>query len=103
MSINKSNSQKSFEKGQAKNTNYSSELKTIFHYLKQNTATASMISLATNIPHKNICRYKRDLENAGLLKEVEKKRCEKTTFKAWYLTTNLNLINIDNQLKIFNL
>lgn len=64
------------------------QLQTIFHYLSENIATASMVADATGIYQKNICRYKRDLEKAGQLREIEKKNCEKTGFKAWYLTTN---------------
>ncbi len=65
-----------------------SQRKTVFEYLQKHTATASMIEAATGIHHKNICRYKRDLELSGDLAEVERKRCIKTGFKAWYLTTN---------------
>ena len=65
-----------------------SQLKTIFHYLKENIATASMISKKTGIPQKCITRYKRDLEKKNLLFELYKKECKVTGFKAWYLTTN---------------
>lgn len=65
------------------------QLKTIFHYLHENTATASMVSKACNIPQKNICRYKKDLEKKGLLKEVAKRKCRLTGFPAWYLSTNI--------------
>ncbi len=64
------------------------QLQTIFQYLQQHIATASMVADATGIYQKNICRYKRDLEKAGRLWETEKKLCKKTGFKAWYLTTN---------------
>ena len=64
------------------------QLQTIFEYLQQHVATASMVADATGIYQKNICRYKRDLEKAGRIWETEKKPCEKTGFKAWYLTTN---------------
>ena len=74
---------------QSKDKVFLSQQKTIFHYLQKHTATASMVSAATGIPQKNICRYKRDLEEAGYLKEVEKKLCKQTGFKAWYLTTNV--------------
>lgn len=70
---------------------YSTQLKTIFHYLKTHTATATMTAEATGIPQKSICRYKRDLEKKGLLYEVEKKLCKATNFRAWYLTTNTEL------------
>ena len=69
-----------------------SQERTIFHYLQKHTATASMVAEATGIKQKNITRYKRDLEQRGLLYEVEKKLCKVTGFKAWYLTTNKNLI-----------
>ena len=65
------------------------QLQTIFHYLQEYTATASMISKATGIPQKNICRYKADLEKKGLLKEVAKRKCRLTGFPAWYLSTNI--------------
>lgn len=64
------------------------QLQTIFQYLKRHIATASMVSNATGIPQKNICRYKRDLEKANRLWEVKKRVCKLTGFKAWYLTTN---------------
>jgi hypothetical protein len=64
------------------------QVQTIFQYLHKNIATASMVSFYTGIPQKNICRYKRDMEKAGLLWEVRKAYCNLTGFKAWYLTTN---------------
>jgi len=64
------------------------QLQTIFHFLRNNIATASMVAAATGVPQKNICRYKRDLEKAGRLWELERKLCKKTGFKAWYLTTD---------------
>lgn len=64
------------------------EEQTIFLYLKDHVATASMVSEATGVKQKNICRYKRDLEKADMLWEVEKKPCKITGFLAWYLTTN---------------
>lgn len=76
---------------QVKDTTRTRQKQTIFTYLYNNIATASMVSAATGIPQKNICRYKRDLEKAGRLYEIEKKLCKKTGFKAWYLTTNPEL------------
>lgn len=81
---------------QFKDSCFISQQKAIFIYLQDHTATASMVSHVTGIPQKNICRYKRDLEDAGYLKEVEKKQCEHTGFKAWYLTTNINLLKGDS-------
>ncbi len=88
-------------KEQHKDTKFNSQLQTIFHYLKEHVATASMVSDATAIPQKNICRYKRDLEQAGLLWEIEKKDCQLTGFKAWYLTTDETKAPKSAQLKLF--
>jgi len=88
-------------KRQDKDNYFQTQLETIFHYLQKHIATASMVEEKTGIPQKNICRYKRDLEKAGQLWEVEKKQCNKTGFKAWYLTTNPNNAPLDNQLKLF--
>ena len=76
------------QKGQSKVRRPLNQLQTIFQYLKENIATASMVAEATGINQKNICRYKRDLEKEGRLWEVEKKRCLLTSFKAAYLTTD---------------
>ncbi len=84
---------------QVKVKHFQNQKKTIFEYLKENTATASMVTEATGIPQKSICRYKRDLELQGLLFEVTKKLCVKTGFKAWYLTTNPDLFPKSNQSK----
>ena len=70
---------------------FKAQKKTIFEFLKVHTATASMVSKATGIPQKNICRYKRDLEKSGLLAETERELCKATSFRAWYLTTNKDL------------
>lgn len=91
MSTTNTQSLKPNANGQSKSSYFATQLKTIFAYLQENTATASMVSDATGVPQKNITRYKRDLEDAGLLQEVEKKLCKKTNFKAWYLTTNKKL------------
>jgi len=88
-------------KRQGKNKNKTNQLKTIFNYLQKHIATNTMVSEATGIPQKNICRYKRDLEKLGLLAEVKKSYCEITNHLAWYVTTNTNLFPKSNQLKMF--
>ena len=45
-----------------KDNPHHNQLQTIFQYLQEHDATASMVSDATGVPQKNICRYKRDLE-----------------------------------------
>lgn len=86
---------------QSKGKEFQNQLKTIFQYLKENTATASMVSDKTGIPQKNICRFKRDLELSGRLWEVEKRYCKKTGFRAWYLTTDPEKAPSNNQLNLF--
>ena len=71
----------------------SKDTKTILHYLKIHTATATMVCEVTGIKQKNFCRYKRELEKLGLLFEVKKGICEITKFRASYLTTNPDLIS----------
>lgn len=88
-------------KRRGKSTDFKSQQKTIFQYLQEHIATASMVSAATGIPQKNICRYKRDLEKAGRLWEVEKKLCKQTGFKAWYLTTDPEKVQLSNQLNLY--
>jgi hypothetical protein len=79
--------------GQCKSMAAQSQKQTIFQYLQEYTATNSMISAATGIPRRNICRYKRELETAGNLQEVVKTHCRRTGFKAWYLTTNVEKVS----------
>ena len=85
-------------------TNWISQLQTIFTYLESHIATASMVAKDTGIPQKNICRYKRDLEIAGRLWEITKTTCKETGFKAWYLTTDKSKapISFTNQLNLFS-
>ena len=73
---------------QDKDNGSTNQIQTIFQYLQEHVATASMVSAETGVPQKCITRYKRDLENAGMLWEIERKDCQHTGFKAWYLTTN---------------
>ncbi len=88
---------------QTKGKKSKTQLQTIFEYLSTRIATATMISIATGIPQKSICRYKRDLENRGLLVEIEKKLCKATKFRAWYITTDKTKFTqkINNQIQLF--
>lgn len=84
-----------------KDTYFLSQLKAVHNYLKENTATATMVALETGVPQKNFCRYKRILEKNGQLAEIEKKPCKSTGFKAWYLTTNPEAFPKSKQLALF--
>lgn len=101
MSTENTQSLNSFSSEQGKDKLFQNQKITIFQYLKQYTATASMVTDATGVPQKSICRYKRDLEKQNLLYEVVKSQCKLTGFRAWYLTTNPDLFPQSNQLKMF--
>ena len=72
-----------------------------FDYLKTTVATNSMVSDATGIPQKNLTRFKREFEEAGVLYELYKTICKKSKHRATYLTTNPDLFPQSNQLKMF--
>jgi hypothetical protein len=82
---------------------FKNQLTTFFEYLQQQVATASMVAEETGIPQKNLCRYKRDLEKSGRLWVIEKRLCQLTGFRAWYLTTDPEKAPTqkNNQLKLF--
>jgi len=88
-------------KRQGQDKTYTTQLKTIFNFLQNHDATASMVEKATGIHHKCITRYKRDLEKAGRLWELKKARCKRTGNLAWYLTTNPTKAPENDQLKLF--
>ena len=77
------------------------QLQTIIEYLQNHVATASMVADATGVAQKNLCRYKRDLEQAGQLAEVRKGACQLTGFKAWYITTDKTKFPKPIQLTLF--
>lgn len=81
-------------KGHRKNNDFKTQTKIILQFLTKHTATNTMVSRATGIPQKNICRIKRNLEKAGLLQEVVRKLCKATNRRASYLTTNKKLFKI---------
>lgn len=91
---------------QSESTKHRNQLQTIFTYLQEHVATASMVTDATGVPQKCITRYKRDLEKAGQLWEVLKTYCKKTGHRAYYLTTDptkapkgLQQLNLFDQLQ----
>lgn len=80
---------------------YRNQLQTVYCYLQNHVATATMVSEATGIPQKCICRYKRYLEKLGLLWEVKIGYCKITGYTASYLTTNPNIQKQHIQLSLF--
>jgi len=90
-------------KSQGKDTHFLSKKTIFFDYLQHHTATASMVTDATGIVQKNICRFKRDYEKMNLLWEVDYKPCDITGCMASWLSTNPDIVpNIfDTQLSLF--
>lgn len=88
------NPDSSLGENEGKDKYFKAQTQVFYTYLQEHTATASMVTAATGIPQKNICRFKRKLEKAGRLWQVDKKLCRHTGFKAWYLTTNPDLITL---------
>lgn len=78
---------------QNKDSYFKAQTKLYFEYLQTHIATNSMVSKATGIPQKNLTRYKREFEDAGLLFEVYKGICKHTKHRATYLTSNKALLS----------
>jgi hypothetical protein len=95
---NQNNKANKIQQQDNKNT---TQIKTMFNYLQNNIATATMVFNATGIPQKCLTRYKRNLEKKGQLAEVKRQKCKITNNWAWYLTTDVNLFPQSNQLKMF--
>ncbi|MGO4820950.1 MULTISPECIES: hypothetical protein [unclassified Flavobacterium] len=70
---------------------FASQKRHYFNYLKKHVATNSMVTAKTGIPQKNLTRFKRQFQKKGLLFEVFTGICQKTKFRATYLTTSLEL------------
>lgn len=93
--------QNPLDKRQLQDKDITTQLKTIFHFLRNNVATAAMVEEATGVHHKNICRFKRDLEKTGCLWEVFKGYCQRTGYRAWYLTCDPKKAPKSDQIKLF--
>jgi len=83
-------------------SSHCSQVQILLDYLENHVATASMISDATGIPQKNICRYKRKLERERRLFEVYKSRCKLTGHLACYLSLENGKFPLFKQLTFFN-
>jgi len=75
-----------------KRTTKNTQEKIIFSYLKKRIATNSMIAVSTGIPRASVCKVKRKLETEGKLFEVEQGLCKVSNHKAYFLTTNPNMV-----------
>lgn len=88
-----------------KNKHFEAQLRRFREFLKENTATCTMVCDTLGIPQKNATWYKRQLEDSGLLVEVFKAPCKHTNRIASYLSTNPTIIQEvtkkENQLTLF--
>ena len=69
-----------------KNTKLLSQRQIILGFFQRHTATARQAAQATGIPVQNICKLKKELEQAGLLKEVGRVKVPATQRFAYLLT-----------------
>jgi hypothetical protein len=89
---------------QSKDNTHEAQEKVVYDYLLMHVASASMVTDATGVPQKCICRYKRAYEQAGRLQQIKKDRCKITGRNVWYLTTNKDLfVKTSPQLTLFDL
>lgn len=81
------------------------ETTVFYEYLMEHTCTCSMAAEVLGIKQKNLCRYKKELQDNNLLWEVDFKPCELTGFTAQWLTTNPDNVPPVNikQLSIFEI
>lgn len=90
---------------QGKNKHFEAQLRRFRDFLRENTATCTMVCDTLGIPQKNATWYKRQLEDSGLLVEVFKAPCKHTNRMASYLSTNPTIIQEvtkkENQLTLF--
>jgi len=86
---------------QSKDNSKKPQIQIVYSYLKEHIATASMVEDATGIKQKNITRFKRMLQKSNKLWEVTKKKCQKTGFKATYITCNSDFAPSIKQFNLF--
>jgi hypothetical protein len=89
------------EENRGKNKVRRTQKQTIFNYLRDKVATASMVTAATGVPQKCITRYKRDFEKLGILEEVYEGYCKDTGHWAWFITTDETKFPKPTQLNLF--
>ena len=94
-----------FAGNKSKDNHFEAQLRRFREFLKENTATCTMVCDTLGIPQKNATWYKRQLEDSGLLVEVFKAPCKHTNRIASYLSTNPTIIQEvtkkENQLTLF--
>lgn len=72
----------------SKNRGEESQLQYLFNFLQGRVTTAQDAAEKTGIPLKNLCRYKRILEQSGKLWVLYFKPCPVTGHLAGYITTD---------------
>ncbi len=80
---------------------HKAQKKRFYNYLNKHVVSCTMASKALRIEQKCLTRYKRQLEKNGSLWQVFKHKCKHTNRRVWYITTNLELIPLSNQIKLF--
>lgn len=85
-----------------KDTNFQTQKRKYLALLRKKSVTNTMASEILNIPQKNLCRFKRELEDKGMLAVICIQKCRITGEKAQYLTADpfLMLFASEPSLKI---
>jgi hypothetical protein len=78
---------------------FAAQKKRMLEYLQEYNATAGEVAARLGIYRPNVCRFKRQLEEEGLLIELGKTKCSITHFPASVLTCDPELIGT-GQLKL---
>lgn len=83
------------------NTKHITQLKKVSDYWQLRTASRYMVSIATDIPIQNICRYVDMLKATNSIAVIKKDYCSISGELVEYLSTNKDIFPLSNQLELF--
>jgi hypothetical protein len=86
---------------QDKDNKYIAQLKVVFEYLQQNTASRFMVAVATGIPLQNVCRHVDKLFKSNLIAVIRKDQCKISGRFVGFLTTDKTKFPVSRQLNMF--
>jgi hypothetical protein len=101
MSKNKSNSRKSFEKGQGKDKDFKDQFNKVYKGFFEQPQSMKMLSEKLKIDRANICWFCRDLRQSNKIEIAKKGICKISKRVVNFYTTNPDLFFKSNQLKMF--
>lgn len=86
---------------QNKDNKYLAQLKVVFEYLKQNTASRFMVAVATGIPLQNVCRHVDKLFKSNSIAIIRKDQCRISGRFVGFLTTDKTKFPESKQISMF--